>query len=243
MNGVFSFFRFAKLIYLLLFIITIFTGCEKNQNDIEQNNTKSLDLTKNGSTMSGTITEENFYNVDGGAYIDFIDIQYNTPTELSNYTSDSYFTEEFLENALKDHALSGENIIFDRLKAQGLKMYHGGPLFYDSYNRFFYYTNTHLRYFEYENYNIMLVTQKNDDIEYVRDYLILKKLNPETHLFYSEGTVTINGESPGFAVTVVVNHHWRGIYTEDISQAFYVNTQTGKIEQVFFDTIRLASEI
>ena len=166
------------------------------------------------------------------------------------YTEDNspvYFTEEFIEKALKNPALSGENIIFDSVKAQGLRMYHGGLLLYDSDNRFFYYSDTHLRYFDYGNYNIMLVTQKIDDIEYVRDYLILEKLHPETHLFYGEGTVTINGKYPGlWGVTVVVNHHLPRdffAYTEDISQAFYVNIKTRKIEPVFFDTIRLVTEL
>jgi len=164
--------------------------------------------------------------------------------------STCYFTEEFLEKAIKDTALSCENIIFERSaapfdssKAPGLWMYHGGKLLYDSDNRFFYDSDTHLRYLDYGNYNIMLVTQEIDGIEYVRDYMILEKLHPETHMFYSDGTVSIDGKFPGFPVTVVVNHHWQGRFTEDISQAFYVNMQTRKIEQVYFDTIRLFSEI
>jgi len=200
--------------------------------------------------MSISITHENGNIVGGGAFVDSVDIQYDTPTELPTNTPICYFTEEFLEKAIKYPALSCENIIFersatpfDKSKAPSLWMYYSGKLLYDSDNRFFYNSDTYLHYLDYGNYNIILVTQEIEGIEYVRDYMILEKLHPETYMFYSDGTVLINGKYSGFPVTVVVNHHWRGIYTEDISQAFYVNIQTRKIEPVFFDTIRLVSEI
>jgi hypothetical protein len=78
-------------------------------------------------------------------------------------------------------------------------------------------------------------------MEYVCDYLILEKQNPETRL--RNGAVRINGEYTDWDIDVVVNHRWQGRYTDDISQAFKVNPQTKKIETFPYETIRLYSEI
>jgi len=220
MNDIFAFFNNIKNICLILIIITFFTSCI------------------------------NISTVVGHKNIGSLDTKYNATTELSTNSPICNFTEEFLKKAINDPALSCENIIFessaapfDRSIAPGLWMYYGGKLLYDADNCFFYNSDTYLQYLDYENYNIILVTQEIDGIQYVRDYMILEKLNPQTHLFFSDGTVIIDGKSPGFPVTVVVNKHWQGRFTEDISQAFYVNMQTRKIEPVFFDTIRMVSEI
>jgi hypothetical protein len=172
---------------------------------------------------------------------------YDSLSILSTDMPVTYFTEEFLEKAIKkgDTFLSEETIIFDRSKVlvllkdglwslwmDGLWIYYVGRLFYGS--------DTLKRYIEYGNYNILLVTQEIGDVEYVRDYLILEKQNPETHL--SNGAVEINGEYGDWEVDIVVNHHWQGRFTDDISQAFKVNPQTKKIEPFIYDTIRLYSE-
>ena len=147
----------------------------------------------------------------------------------------SYFTVEFLAKAITDQNFSYGDIIFDKTKSDGLRIYYGGRLFYDS--------DSILRYIEYGNYNVIVVTQEIMGIEYVQDYLILEKQNPETYLFNSSGTVQIDGDFSHFDITVVVNKHWRGRFTEDISHAFIVNLQTKKIEPVVFNTIKLYSEL
>jgi len=165
----------------------------------------------------------------------------------------NYFTEKFLEKAIKEGAytyLSDDTIIFDRSKVlglwkdglwgfwmDGLYFYYGGRLFPRS--------DTLKRYIEYGNYNIILVTREIDDVEYVSDYLILKKQNPETHLTNGPVKIIINGEETyggSWEVDLVVNHHWRGKFTDDISQVFNVDSQTRKIEPFIYDTIRLYSE-
>jgi hypothetical protein len=188
-------------------------------------------------------------DVDGwvyGAYIDLLNIQYDSLNIIiSTNRPAGYFNEEFLERALKNPNLPDENIIFDRLKVlglwkdgvwglwmDGLRVYHGGRLFYGS--------DILKRYIEYGNYHIILVTQEIGCVEYVCDYLIIEKQNPEAHL--SNGAVKINGEYGDWEVDIVVNHHWRGRFTDDISQAFKVNSQTKKIEPFIYDTIRLYSE-
>jgi hypothetical protein len=169
----------------------------------------------------------------------------------------NYFTEKFVEKAIKENAYtysSNETIIFDGSKVlnlwkdggwglwmDGLFFYHGGRLFYGS--------DTLKRYIEYGDYNIILVTQEIDGVEYVRDYLFLKKQNPETHLTNGPIKVIINGEGSypahgGWEIDLVVNHRWRGKeFTDDISQAFKVNPQTRKIEPFIYDTIYLYPEI
>jgi len=163
---------------------------------------------------------------------------------LSNNKPVYYFSEEFVERAIKNpNLLSEEIVIFDdslekwKNGPQGkwmgnLRLYYGGLLSYGS--------DIARLYIEYRNYNILLVTQKSDGVEYVCDYLILEKQNPETHL--SNGAVQINGEYWDEKVDVVVNHNWRR-FTDDISQAFKVNPKTKKIEPFIFNTIRLYSEI
>jgi hypothetical protein len=176
----------------------------------------------------------------------------------------NYFTEEFVKKAIKEEKytyLSNETIIFNSSKVlglwkydikvwgiwkdtiwgewmDGLFFYYGGRLFPSS--------DTLKRYIEYEDYNIILVTQKIGDVEYVCDYLILKKQTPETYLINGPVEIIINGEEyygGNWEVDLVVNHRWRGWFTDDISQAFLVNSQTRKIEPFIYDTIRLYSEI
>jgi hypothetical protein len=167
-----------------------------------------------------------------GAYIDLLDTQYESLLVLSTNESSSYFTKEFLERAIKDPKLSYGNIIFDSLKTQGLLIYYGGRLSYGS--------NILERHIGYGNYNIILVTEEIGSVEYVRDYLILEKQNPETYL--GNGPVEINGAYFDWEIIVVVNHRWHALFTDDISQAFKVNLQTKKIEQVTYNSIRLYAE-
>jgi len=192
----------------------------------------------------------NLDNIDGwtyGAYIDLYEIQHDTLSILSSDKYNLYFTTEFLERVIVETNLSYigiiGDVIFDRTKIDGLRVYQGGRILYDADGIFWFDSDTLLRYLEYENYNIILVTQEIDSIEYVCDYLIIEKKTTETYLFKAMGTVKIDGEFPSFDVTVVINNNWIGLYTNDISQAFKINPQTRKIEPIFFKTIRLTSEL
>jgi hypothetical protein len=211
-----------KKINLILIILAINISCKKSSNDLVQNNIELFVL---------------------------------SPDKPISY----FTTKKFLEKAMTEPNLPDGVIIYDETKSdgmqiyfgapdetkfEGLRKYYGGRLLYDSNGVFWYDSDTILRFFEYANYNIILVTQEFNDIEYVRDYLFLKKQNPETYLHNSAGAITINEESPGCNdVIVVVNHYWRGRFTDDISQVFKINMQTRKIEPIIYDTIRLYSEL
>ena len=144
-----------------------------------------------------------------------------------------YFTKEFLDEAIKTPNRKNEKeIIYDRTKLDGLRQYYGGLIIN---------TNISQYYFEYKNYNILLITEKIDGIDYVCDYLILEKQYPETHL--ANGPVEINGDYFDWNITVVIKCSWRGNpFTDDISQAFRVNLHTKKIEPFIYKTIRLYDE-
>jgi len=235
MNRVF--FNFVKQFYFLLIFITIFTGCiKKNTTNVLQDNTGDSLSIETVSLMENLIThaniEEGLYTVDTNNAVLVYDQSFLE--DIINEQPNAYLTADLLERVLKEPNFSINDLLFDETKS-GLRIYHGGRLFYDS--------DTLLRYIDYMNYNIILVTQEIENIEYVHDYMILEKKNPETYLFKTVDNATINGEFPDFDLTVVINSRWRGLYTEDISHAFKINTETGKIEPVFFDTIRLASEL
>ncbi len=156
----------------------------------------------------------------------------------------TYVTTDFWEKVITGQDLNDSTIIFDRTKIDGMRVHGAGRILYDSDYNFWYDSDTLLRYIDYANYNIILVTQEIDTVEYVRDYLVIEKRTLETSLTHCQGTVRIDGVYPKFDVTVVVNHSWRGKrFTDDISQAFKVNMETRKIEPIIFETIRLYSEI
>jgi hypothetical protein len=142
-----------------------------------------------------------------------------------------FFTQDILENIITNPESVNGTIIFDEMKAGNLKKYGSIVLFNTSMIQ---------HYIDYQNYNIILLTENINSILYIRDYLILKKDNAETH--FANGPVEINGSLFDWEVTVVVNHKWRSRFTEDISNAFKVNRHTMKIERFAYNTIRLYSE-
>jgi hypothetical protein len=142
-----------------------------------------------------------------------------------------YFDNIFIEAEINNRNHQRENIIFDRTRLQDCFMYG---------SRVFLNTSIHQHYIEYKDYNILLITEKPDEIEWVKDFLIIKKLTPETVL--ADGAVQVNNDYFDWDLTVVVNRRWRGS-TEDISQAFKINPETKKIESFNFITIRLYSEV
>ena len=143
-----------------------------------------------------------------------------------------YLTQDFLDEAIKDPSQSRKDLIFDITKLNNLRKYYSGP---------FINTNISQHYFEYGNYNVLLVTEKIKELNFVCDYLILEKLHPETH--FANGPVEINDNYFNWEITVVVKQKWRGEFTDDIIQAFIVNLKTKKIEKFLYETIRLYSEV
>ena len=166
-------------------------------------------------------------------------------TDDNNVNANShYFTRDFAEEIIHNPSLRDEvsvkNIIFDRTRAEGLKIYGGvapfETMFSDTIN------SLDALFIEYMNYNIILLVERIDEIDYVRDFIILEKQYPETHLAY--GPVEINHEYFDWEIIVVVNRHWLNLpYTGDISYAFKINVSTKRIEPYPFETIRLFSEV
>ena len=175
-------------------------------------------------------------NIEGwvyGTYLDLHETQYDTIPILLSANFSGYFTKEFLKEAITKQNLSYGDIIFDQTKISDLRIYYGGRLSYGS--------DTLLRYIEYGNFNIILVTKEIDSIEYMSDFLLLEKLTKETYL--CNGAVQINDSYFDWKITIVVNNKWQGLFTDDISQAFKINEKTKKIEEINYDTIRLYSEL
>jgi hypothetical protein len=100
-------------------------------------------------------------------------------------------------------------------------------------------TTIYQRYIDYGNYNILVITEVIDSVEYVWDFLLLKKQNSETYL--ANGAVKIDGYFD-WEITVEVVCHWQDLYTDNIMRAFKVNPRTKKIEPVKYADIRLFNE-
>jgi hypothetical protein len=152
-------------------------------------------------------------------------------------TGKQFFTKSYIEKSINNQSLLKEAIVsntllFDRIELEGLNIYHG---------KMFPNTSIHEYYIDFITHNILLITEKVDDIAYVRDCLIIKKQNPEARL--ANGPVEINESYFDWDATVLVNHKWRAKFTDDISQAFTVDIQARKIMPLVYDTIRLYSEI
>ena len=223
--------KLLGIIFVLVFLFSCERKTSKETISIEKNVTEEIILKQADYTEDSM----NLHPID-----------YDPIQILSFIESTTYFTVEFVRNALEGVNIPIYNMIFDRTKSDGLRIYAVGAILHNADGEFDFYSDTFFNYIEYENYNIILVTQRIDGIHFVRDYLIIEKQNPETYLISSADTVQIDGFFPRFNVTIVVNNHRRNLlYGEDldVSQAFTINMKTRKIEEIFFDTISLASEI
>jgi hypothetical protein len=147
--------------------------------------------------------------------------------------SSQAFDRNFIEKAINGEKHLDDAVIYDPL--QELKTYNS--LLY--FNSDFTSTTIRQRYIDYGNYNVLVVTEIIDSVEYVRDFLLLKKQNSETYL--ANGPVEINGHFD-WEITVEISHQWEGAYTDNIVRAFKVNPQTKKIELVKYASIRLYNE-
>ena len=85
-------------------------------------------------------------------------------------------------------------------------------------------------YMEYTKHNIIILTEEINKIDFIRDYVILEKLNPETHL--AHGPVNINNEFFDWEIIIEINNKsWflnKGLYTDDIGRAFKINLDSKK---------------
>ena len=276
MKNIFTFLHSFKQIYLFLIIITVFIGCNRNNNenpgltDITSPNNNQITyeysqeryyyavVNANGlrireqpsldSNIIGQLNQGmsvnilgrslyimfldgnhsywykiNYDNIEGwvyGTYIDLNDIQSAPLPILSTDLTYTHFTREFVEKAITEPILvDGNTILFSESNSSGMRIISGGVVLYDSDYNFFYNSDTLYRHIGYENYIILLVTQKIDGIEYVRDFLMIEKQTPETYFFRTVNGIEINGELTGLELSVVIYRPWLGIYTEDISQA------------------------
>ena len=168
--------------------------------------------------------------------------------EVSANANARYFTRDFAQEIIQNPSLryeiSAKNIIFApaTARAEGLRIYGGvtpfETMFSDTIN------SLSANFIEYMNYNIILLTERIDEIAHVRDFVVLEKQHPETHL--SVGAVEVNGEYFDWELIVVVNRHWhlpRRPYTDDINYAFKIDVSTKRIVPYPFETIRLFSEV
>jgi hypothetical protein len=244
---------------LLIFSIIINISCKRTSNAILENNINNSILIDNISSREEIISKENS---------DFFDITiFEDNFEQFILSSDNpiinFATREFLEMTIMEPDKINGIIIYDELKSDELTIYFGAPdetkpdalrkygggrLLYDSDGNFWFSSDTLFQLLEFKNYNIILVTQEINNIVYVRDFLFLEKYHSETHFVNSAGAAMINGGIFGTIhqhqnLIIVVNRHWRGRYTEDISHVFFINMQSRKIEQIEFETIRLTSEL
>ena len=181
-----------------------------------------------GCVRDSTIApNQNAENLSSSAVFDSPPINVNVTVPAIRY-----FNRTVLEEIVNDPSLSYEDIIFSEEQLSGLKRY-AGEIFPSS-------SGLICNYIEYENYNILLLTERLNAIQYLRDLLVLEKENQET--FLANGAVEINSEYFDWEVIVVVNSWHDRRFTDDISQAFKVNLETKKIEPFFYDTIRLYNE-
>lgn len=146
---------------------------------------------------------------------------------------ENYFNSEYLNNILKNLSHNNtENIIFNRSELGDLYVYNAKQMAVPDVNLYQY-------YLMYDNYTILLLTEKIDSSEYVKDYLMIKKQNPDTHL--TSGAVEINNTCFDWEITVVVNSKWVGT-TSDISEAFKIDILRKKIYKIEYDSIKIFSE-
>ncbi|MDR1177483.1 MAG: hypothetical protein LBK64_01510, partial [Spirochaetaceae bacterium] len=104
-----------------------------------------------------------------------------------------YFDSLFIEAEINNQNHQSENIIFDRDKLQNCFIYGTANFLHRTIRR---------HYIEYQDYNIMLISEIINEIEYIRDFLIIKKLTPETTL--ADGAVQVNDGDFDWELTVVV---------------------------------------
>ncbi|MCL2289228.1 MAG: hypothetical protein FWC34_00755 [Bacteroidetes bacterium] len=153
-----------------------------------------------------------------------------------------YFNQAYLDKVIanKIERNKTEGLIFDRAREEslGLLNIRGGSVFSNN-NREIVLFRYHI---SYNNYNIILLTEPINNLEHVRDYLLIEKENSISNL--ASGPVEINGEYFDWSVTVVVNSSRRGLrYTDDISAAFFIDLENKRIKPLEFNTIRLWSEV
>ena len=155
-----------------------------------------------------------------------------------------YFNQDYLDRVIAGEI--GENetagLIFDETKERSLRVIH-------------IYRSLVLRsarsgenllsllYMRYGNFNVMLILKKIDGVEYVLDYVLIEKQNPDSHLAGID-FIEINGVEFDTGVTLVANSSLIPTgYTDDISAVFFVNMETLSIEHLeVSEPIRLWSE-
>jgi hypothetical protein len=153
-------------------------------------------------------------------------------TGEEQYFNKSYI-ESIINNGIDDYC---NNILFNDVCKEQLIVYGARVIFDDNNRRTDYYEY----YIDYNDYCIILLTLKINNIEIVKDYVIIRKINEETNL--ENGPVEIDNDYFDWNVTVVVNVGKRIKYTDNISAAYKVNISTGKIEKLNYNSIRIYNE-
>jgi hypothetical protein len=156
-----------------------------------------------------------------------------------------YFNEKFIENCLAGKIIKDEIIIFDKefkeklyYKLSNDKEYKGGAYIYGELH--IPETDYFVKYIDFDEYNIMIVSINRNGVEIIIDYLMVKKQIKNMH--FENGAVEIDGEYFDWYITIVLRNRWKGKYSDDISEAYKVNTESGKIEKFEYNTIKIYAE-
>jgi hypothetical protein len=154
---------------------------------------------------------------------------------IPSFAEDSqyFFDQEYLELVINNQNKENDFLFFESNRISGI---YSGKYFLYNRKSFFQY------YIEYKNYNIILLTEKIDNtIMIVRDFILIEKIYPDSYL--SSGAIQINDTYYDWDISVVVNSKFDGLFTTNISCAYKINFDLGKIEVFEYTTIKLYREI
>ena len=172
------------------------------------------------------------------AMFTFIVINFGTCKEsLQKKTSNSvYLTPEYLEDFINDPTSDIGNIIFDKMKLDDVKI-NSSRTFLGSNMRSL---NISQYYIEYKNNNIILLTEKIEEIEYALDLLAIEKKNDNSYLTSGQNFI-IDEKYFDSDITILINNRWHRyaeFLTKEMCMAYKVNLETKRIEPFSFDTLR-----
>jgi hypothetical protein len=150
--------------------------------------------------------------------------------------SQQRLNREFIERIIKGDVINNELVIFKFFELEDeLNIYEIVSVYGSNYI---------VTIIDFDNYSIMVVSLWNDTFKYniVSDYLILEK-EAEAY-FECWGTVIVDHKTyydAGIAVVLhgYFNRHSDKSYSDNISRAYIVNKETGKIENLEYTTIRI----
>ena len=148
--------------------------------------------------------------------------------------NEQLFDSRLIQNIIENSITLDKVLVFDNKCKEELNIYGGLYLWP---------TNYFIYYIDYYDYNILVVTSQENNI--VHDYIILKKETEKSHFY--DGVIEIDDKHFDWIAIILFRDRWQGKFREDvsgdISNAYIINFETGKIEEIKFNTITIYSEI